>query len=81
MAGPKKEVSRPLEPGPEEETVNPWVLRKIWRLRTSGPDMPSFRVRVKRGREEVEVVGAGVEVQEVLLARLYLVTAPWVMGP
>ena len=80
MAWPKYVVSLPEEPAPLEETVNPWLLRKICSCLTSDPVMPCFKFLVNEPIAVGVVVGFEVGVYEELGAQVKPVGQPGTVG-
>jgi hypothetical protein len=65
VAGPKYVDSSPLEPTPDVDTGNPWVLRKICRALTSDPVDPMVSERVYVDDVVVTTVGVHGTVDDV----------------
>ena len=57
MAGPKVEVSIPIEPAPEAATcVAAFEFKNFWRAITSAPVAPTVRLRVQAVQDAPLVV-------------------------
>lgn len=64
VAGPKRSVSFPSEPGPEEDTIYPWLFSHTWRALTAGPVEPIDRSVVNGyGADADGILATAVEVE------------------